>query len=628
MSGISGLWNLDGRPVARTDLQSAAEILSRRGPERSELWLGGQIAMGHALLATTPEAAAERLPQVHAASGCAITADIRLDNRDELTALLGLHGGGRDVGDAGIVMLAYLAWGRACVERLLGDFTFAIWDPRANHLFCARDQFGLRPFLYHHALAKRFAFASEAKAVLSFPGVPSRVSKGRIVDYLVGELEGIDFTSTFHEGVYRLPPAHTLTVSGKGLAVSRYWRLEPGSPLKLGSDKEYAEAFLEVFTRSVRSRLRSAGPVGATLSGGMDSNAVAAVARRLLAEDGNSLLQTFSAIGPDAQTCVETRAIQSAIRAGGFQSHTIDHSNLGDLRPELARLAWNQDEPFDTDMTLLRAVYLDAHRRGIKVMLDGACSDIVLNEATYIARLLRAGHWRTAWSELAGQSEYWMGAAPVWRELIRNGRIAFVPAWLRGAGGAIAFRRRNARQQRQLGISDRLAERVRLRERWQTHRSHRTRYSWLSLDEERAEAIIHPDNTTGRERYDRVASSLAIEPRDPFLDRRLVQFSLSLPGRQLMSGGWPKLILRQAMAGLVPEDVVWRRGKQHLGWAFTRSVFGLIENADPNHDGSFDCRSAANREDNLEFILSSQCNHEVLKRVMVARWLRSQYGGT
>lgn len=281
MSGICGLFNLDGAPVAAEDLPGMAALLARRGPERCGAWQAGPVGLGHTLLATTPEAALERLPLEDPTSGCVVTADARLDNRGELLQALGLSDRAAVTGDGQLILAAYLRWGMACLERLRGDFAFALWDPRAMRLFCGRDHFGVRPLVYHHGPGRFFAFASEPRAVLVLPQTPYRINQGRIANHLVTQLEGIDKTSTFFEEVFRLPPAHALLVSPEGVRLWRYFSLEPGPELRLSSNEAYAEAFLEVFTEAVRCRLRGAATVGSMLSGGMDSGSVVAVARGL-----------------------------------------------------------------------------------------------------------------------------------------------------------------------------------------------------------------------------------------------------------------------------------------------------------------------------------------------------------
>src|SRR5262245_20600165 len=157
--------------------------VAHRGPDASGSWCQGAVGLGHRMLWTTPESLSEKLPLANQAGDLAITADARIDNRDELTAALGLppHSG---VTDSMLILLAYEHWGEHCPEKLLGDFAFAIWDGRKRVLFCARDHFGVKPFYYCHS-GRLFAFASEIKALLSLPEVPRRLNEVRVADYLV-----------------------------------------------------------------------------------------------------------------------------------------------------------------------------------------------------------------------------------------------------------------------------------------------------------------------------------------------------------------------------------------------------------------------------------------------------------
>jgi asparagine synthase (glutamine-hydrolysing) len=349
--------------------------------------------------------------------------------------------------------------------------------------------------------------------------------------------------------------------------------------LRLPSDEAYAEAFLEVFTEAVRCRLRGAGPVGSMLSGGIDSGSVVAVARELLAAAGQGPLPTFSAVGPDPEACVETRTIHVALTIEGLEPHLIRHDQLDELLPELETLTWELDEPFDNHMTLLRAVYLAAHRQGIKALLDGVAGDTVLSPGSHLARLLRSGHWRTAYREAMGQNRFYNGAHPAWHELYRSMRMAFVPNWLR------RLRRRLHPLSKQQRVEDNLrtslispefAQRVKLAERLQALDRYQVTGLLPSYGQERACAIDNPSLVVGRERYDRTAAAIAMEPRDPLLDRRVVDICLALPGEHKLSGGWPKVILRKAMAGRLPDAARWRRGKEHLGWSFTSALMSRM----------------------------------------------------
>lgn len=576
MSGICGIFNLDGAPVSTAEIESMTSMLERRGPDRTGLWREGPVAMGHTLLTTTPELAIEPQPVRDAATGCVITADVRLDNRGELLSALGLADRHDVLGDAGLILAAYLRWGDACVDHLLGDFAFVIWDPRERRLFCARDHFGMRPFYYHHAAGRFFMFASEPRAILVLPQVPYRIDHGRVADALVSGQEWIDFTSTFFEEVCRLAPAHALTVPAAGMRSRKYWELHAEPLLRLPSDEAYSEAFLEVFTAAVRCRLRSAGPVGSMLSGGMDSGSVVAIASELLAAQGRGPLPTFSAVGPDPERCVETRAIHTSLTMPGLAPTLVDHTRLDALALDLERLLREIDEPFDANMTALRAVYLLANRHGVKVLLDGAGGDVALGHGDYLTWLLRRGQLRSVYQEQAGLWRFFSGgesppAPRVWLAMLIEAGRTFAPGFVRAAARSLRHERAVPRALRNSLLSPALARRVDLAERLRRRAAHGLAARTGDYREDRAR-MVHCNMVAGRERYDRTASALGVEPRDPFMDRRLMAFSLSLPGDQLLRGGWRKILLRHAMADRLPNDVRWRSGKEHLGGDFTTSL--------------------------------------------------------
>jgi len=581
VSGIFGIVHFDDRPVQPHDMVAMAATLKRRGPDGSGMWHDGPAGLGHTMLATTPESLHEQPPILNRRKNLVITADARLDNRDELIDSLGLrHQPAGEIGDNALILGAYEKWGEACSTKLLGDFAFAIWDGRSRCLFCARDPFGVRPFYYHHSVGGFFAFASEPRAILMLPQTPYRINEGRIADFLISQLEGIDKTSTFFEELYRLPPAHTLTVTPRGIRRRRYWTLAPGPEIRLSSDEEYAEAFLEILTEAVRCRLRGAGPVGSMLSGGMDSGSIVAVARALLADVGQGPLPTFSAVASGDEHCVETRTIHAAQTMAGLDPHVVDSGRLDDLLPELENLSWSLDEPFDTHITLVRAMDLAARRHGVKVLLDGIDGDTVLSEGTHLTRLLRRGRWLTVWRESVGQNRFWGGDYPPWRQMSYRARQAFVPEPVRRWRQALRARNHQAEVQRIIResmIDPAFAQRIRLGDRLQALDAHSPPGLTPSLAQERARAVDHPYLTVGLERYNRAASALALEPRHPFLDRRLVAFSIALPGEQKLAQGWQKMILRRAMAGQLPEAVRWRWGKEHLGWVFTAALMKSMQ---------------------------------------------------
>lgn len=576
MSGICGLWHLDGRSLSRRDLVSMVGGLVRRAPDGSHVWHGGCLGFGHAQLLTTPESTADQMPLTNGDGSITITADVRLDNRPALLHALGARGRTPEkVSDTRLILEAYEKWGETCPEHLLGDFAFAVWDRRRRVVFCARDHLGVKPFYYHRS-GRFFAFASDLGALLRVPGVSRGLDHGRIADFLLVDMEGLDKTSTSYRDIVRLPPAHGMTVSAGRAAVWSYWSVERAPGVDCRSDRDYADAFRQVFSEAVRSRLRNASGVGSMLSGGIDSSAVVGVGRQLLKDADAKPLHTFSAVSPAEAACRETRCIDQVIAQGDVQPHAVRVDQLAGIRHDLRYLWTHAAEPFDllTPMPLIQSMYIAARRRGIRVLLDGAASDVVTSVGRgYLSYLLRTGRWTTAMAEAFATSRLWADESPG-HLLMAHARTAFVPPRLRQLWQKIRGPARLRDVLQGTAISSAFAQRVdlldRLRERQKLRRAIPS-----DLQAAHACAVNQPFLTSAFERYDRVASAYSVERRDPFCDKRVVEFCVALPWHQKVHHGWSKVLLRRSMSGVLPAPVCWRRTCDHLGWRFTRAWMRL-----------------------------------------------------
>ena len=255
MSGIAGIWNLNGAPVDRGLLEFMTRYLAFRGPDAQESWTAGPVGFGHTLLRTTFESEQEKQP-ASLNGQIWITADARIDARADLAAKL------RDQGepcrpadpDCELILRAYRAWGEACVEHLLGDFAFAIWDARTQRLFCARDHFGVKPFFYVR-VGDHFIFSNTLNCVRIHPAVSEELNERAIADYLLFDGNAESDTTSFRE-IFRLPAAHSLSVQNGSLNVRRYWTLPVDSPVTYRHANEYVEKFLELLETAVSDRLR------------------------------------------------------------------------------------------------------------------------------------------------------------------------------------------------------------------------------------------------------------------------------------------------------------------------------------------------------------------------------------
>ena len=310
-------------PDEQLSLRRMTAAIAHRGPDGIRHWVHGPVGLGHLRLQTTPESVRENQPLANSDGTLCLTLDGRIDNRSELRRALesnDFHP--RDDSDAELVLRAYECWAEACPNRLLGDFAFAIWDSGRRQLFCARDYVGVRPFYYHRS-SSLFAFGSEIRAVLALETVPRRLNESRVADFLVEQLDREDEESTFYRDVLRLPAGHCLTVGPDRFAQRDYWDLKAPPVLKLGSLREYGEAFRSVFVEAIRCRLRSNHPVGSTLSGGIDSSSVVCTTRELLAGELKEPLHTISLVDADESKCGETPYIREVLRGGWVIPHIV-----------------------------------------------------------------------------------------------------------------------------------------------------------------------------------------------------------------------------------------------------------------------------------------------------------------
>ena len=449
--------------------------------------------------------------------------------------------------DTEVLLQAYVQWGAACLPRLIGMFAFAIEDKRRRTLFLARDCFGIKP-LYYVDSPRGLAFASEIKALLDWLPLKRTVQPQRLYDYL-------RFGQTDHGGatmwgeIRQVPAAHYLEVPldrPVPLEPVRYWHLPSGDPIDVSFD-EAAERVRALFLDSIRLHLRSDVPVGAALSGGIDSSAIVA-AMRVVAPQAD--LHAFSYIADDPAMSEEgwVDLIGSHARA---KVHKV-RAHPDDLIADLDRLIYMQDEPFgSTSIYAQYRVFGLARQLGVKVMLDGQGADELL--AGYrqyvparLASLVRQGRMIEAcrFARRASQLPGMRGWGRLWLQTARRFMPVFaerltMPAWL----NADWFR------QRGVGTTSTGAASTR----------HRMR--------EELRQTVGVSSLPMLLRYeDRNSMAASIESRVPFLTPDFADFVLRLPEEYLLGNdGTSKNVFRAAMRGIVPDAILDRRDK--IGFA-------------------------------------------------------------
>lgn len=621
MSAVAGLYRLDGTPVVASGLRCMLDAMPHCGPDGANVWTDGPIGLGHRMLHTTPESLHERLPLTTPDGTLTITADARIDNRAELIERLGLVQALESISDSALILGAYAAWGLDCLDHLVGDFAFAIWDVPKRTLFCARDHFGIRPFYYHHREGGHFAFGTEIKALLTLPDVPERLNEVRLADFLATMRE--DPENTIYEEILRLPAAHALVVGPQGCRQWKYYTLTAAADVPADApDAVYEARFRELFTEAVRARLRSAFPIGSELSGGMDSSAVTCVARQLL--DPDETLHTFSLIYDDVEECDERPYINAVLKQGGFTPHYVHGDHLGPLENVEEVYAYLDDGLASGNQHLVWALKKKAQQAGVRVLLDGLDGDNVVGHGLlYLKELAEAGDWKTFAYESHAAAEHFgtteqrhnfedqfaepdaafkAFGEPRLRQVAEEGswwqfgREAQAAARYFGVRRSDLYRRhwrrlmepnalrrmRHARRRAaapdskpraapilplldpafasRIGLSERLVHFDAQRPRITTERDVQRQLLGGSRIQTALELTTH------------VGAAHGLEVRHPFFDKRLIEFCLALPARQSLQDGWTRSILRRAI-DVLPDAIRWRVGKAWMASNFERGLY-------------------------------------------------------
>jgi asparagine synthase (glutamine-hydrolysing) len=567
MSAIAGLYRLTGQSVEPNDMGRMINSLAHRGPEGARVWCEAYLGLGHQMLWTTPESLHEILPLVDRTGNFVITADARVDNRTELFGLLNILGQEQaHMADSELILRAYQQWGDRCLDRLIGDFAFVIWDKSKQILFCARDHFGVKPFYYFHS-PHTFAFATEIKALLSLSEVPRKLNEIAVGDYLSGLCE--DKTTTFYQDILRLAPGHWLAVGDRTFKIQSYWSLDRNRELHLNSNEEYEEAFREVFTEAVQCRLRSAFPLGSTLSGGLDSSSVTCIARDYLVKHNQPQLHTFSAIFDTISQCDERTFVETVLAQGNLKSHYIYGDQISTFT-EIDRTLWHQDQPFlIPNLFLFWAMYRTAQQQGVRVMLDGHDGDTVISHGfLYLNELFRKGQWFKCADEI-NQLAHRLHTSP-WKCFKRYGLAPLEPTALR------KWRQRSFSAKPALNpiLNPDFSQRINLENRLKILKKNSFRPAQTAR-ESHFRGITSGLNTLAMEVADAAAGAFNVELRHPFFDKRLAEFCLALPGNQKLGQGWTRLILRRSMTNILPLEVQWRTDKANLSANFAHGLITL-----------------------------------------------------
>jgi len=564
MCGIAGIYRRRGLNDSDPRLvQAMTEAIAHRGPDDFGCLLldsrdGGfqlgragfeprpcDVCLGCRRLAIIDLTTNARQPVCNETGDIFLVFNGEIFNYIELRRLLESKGHVfRSRSDTEVVVHAYEEWGGDCVERFNGMWALALWDQRKRELFCSRDRFGIKPF-YYRLDDRSFLFASEIKGLLPALGSRPRPDYGVLRDYLA-EASLCRTRDTFLEGVKRLEPAHNLVVTADRVRTDRYWDYHARS--RSHEDRPPVETFRELLYDAVALRLRSDVPVGMALSGGLDSTSVLACAARR-ADAGE--LKAFTAVFP-GESYNEQEYARLACQALGAQLFCVDYQP-GHFVQDLREVTWCLDYPAVDGQVLLRRRLMDLAGRHVKVILEGQGADEML--AGYICRYFTP--------YLLDELE----------RLTSKGRLARLKKL---SGACLDMHRRHGWPRWRLflrriwrslhGPERRAAPEMPFSDDFLNIRKGRPEAPWVPKFEDRLTNRMHFEHAAGvlpllLKYGDALSMAASIESRLPFLDHRLVEFVFQLPAHHKLDGSLTKVILRNAMAGAIPERILSRRDK-------------------------------------------------------------------
>lgn len=620
MRGIAGVFYRDRRPAEKDTATSMLTAMPHRARAGCTAWAGRSVALAHG--APAPPSSL---------GGSAIVADLRIDNRHELAAALGIESARREVvSDAELLLEAYLTWDDDCFDRVVGDFACAIWDERIGSLVCARDRFGAKPLCY--AVSDRwFAFGSEPKALHAIPEVSREIDEEFVCLHFNPELLLEDRTITASRGVVRLEPAHILHVSPDGIRTRRYWAFDEFRESELTTDRAYFARFRELFHQSVSRRLRTDNVVASTLSGGLDSSSVTCVARDILRSDA---FPAYAAVFDDVPSADESPWIRAVVESGGIDLRVV-HPDAESPLIDIDTALWLSDGPFyGTNYFIQWHLMRAASADGVGVLLDGEMGDTVVSHGTdLLAQLVQRGEWElfdkecdsivknfaneetyaskpgmvrahaVPYLESLASHGHWVAFYRTARELTRRFGIPARRLVVRHGikkTRAFAALRRMVRPNRgahypagsvlraEMAEKYRVAERLRdLREGFNASRypAHPRQNHYDSL---RSGAIAY-----ALESVERIGAYWGLDVRHPFCDREFAEFCLSVPPELKLRDGISRHVLREGLADSLPDAVRLRTGKGDLAEVFSRGL-SVFERS------SLTAPDAATRSDDAE----------------------------
>jgi asparagine synthase (glutamine-hydrolysing) len=552
MSALAGIVRFDGGPPDVTTVARMIDCVEHRGRDRRKVRSDGAVVMAYRWQRTGPGQPVDEQPLFDPLARTALVFDGRLDNRTNLSNDLDVRDD-EGVTDATFVMAAYRRWGRDMLPRLLGDFAIALWDARERSLILARDPRGIRSLSYA-VVGQSVAFATEPRQLLRVSGANAGPNLGFLGERLSGQVSHP--TETIFLGIHRVPAAHVATATfatAVRLDLGRHWDIDPSRELRYADSAQYAEHFLELYGRVLTARLRGLDRVAVLLSGGVDSSSIVgmvsrtAPARSVEVRAYNHALRDFPESDEEQGAARVAQHCRVPFCPIPFEGANLEHhlENARRLEDTIPGTLGRSDDTLAARMT----------SDGCPVVLTGIGGDEWFTGAyLHSADLFRAGRFaagvRQLWAD-GHHPDAFHGVGVLARSCV----WAITPAPVRRVVKRVLPRRDlvPAGFNRTYAAEVSLVDRIRLRPPGAV-------FPTLAGGAIYA-AAMHPDGIYYWDESARQASLYGNELSAPLLDRRLAEFAMAIPEEQRWSGRTTKRVLREAMAGILPDDVRMRRPK-------------------------------------------------------------------
>ncbi|MBI3351101.1 MAG: asparagine synthase (glutamine-hydrolyzing) [Nitrospirae bacterium] len=532
----------------------SADLLYKRGPDDSGVWTEENVGLGHRRLSILDLSPAGHQPMVSKDGRYVIVYNGEiynfLDLRKELESDEGFW---QSNSDTEVILAAYSRWGHQCIERFHGMFAFAIWDRKEKVLFAARDRMGVKPFYYHHS-ANCFAFASRPRALFSlYPHLSDEIDLHALRFYL--EVGYIPAPYSIYKTIRKLPPAHYLIIDQKGLTINRYWdfrQIKPETSWEKRNEEELLDELDEIVSRNVRSRMISDVPLGAFLSGGIDSSLVVSI----MAKYSSQPVKTFTIAFEEKANDESTHALAVSKYLG--TDHYCETLKVNDLLSLLPVFSEEYDEPFFDHSAFPTMAVSRVARKHVTVSLSGDGGDELFGGYHYyqLAKALNP-----------------LFKMPVFVRKGLSGAVSLIPKYRLklvakamaqpDCAGAFAFMRSIAKDFHGVLATEIID---------QTEGISR----FFSKASQKFPPGLHPSEQGMRldafytlpddflQKVDVASMAFSLESRDPLLDHELVEWAMKLPLKWKLRGNQNKYLLRKLAYRYIPRKII-DRPKQGFG---------------------------------------------------------------